>query len=274
MLRISFLMMAAWVALNSLVKADLSAPTNSLGSSGAYGNVLLWTELDEADYGDDLCLPVRVAFNSTLQSDSPYVGRSFWCPLAEAKAYPHSERLMRVELICGQTIFLRKDLRHSSQYSSMDGTTTGVLDGNKFVLTEPNGWVSRYKEGRIWQLQTDTERILTWYYRNGVAVEIKEERTGNSAFKVEFGTNGRPNRFNVNGRQHGFDLGKKPRIETIEGKKVVGAMDEALGVWEYPDGKKDTYEFAVSKDLNPTLKYTDKNGLVSNYQWTQKQGGL
>lgn len=268
------MVMTVWIALNSLAKADLSAPTNSLGSSGAYGNLLLWTELDEADYGDDLRLPVRVAFNSTLQNESQYLGRNFWVPLAEAKAYPYSERLMRVELICGQTIFLRKDLKNPNQYSSMDGKTIGLLDGNRFVLTEPNGWISSYKDGRIWQLQADTGRILTWYYRNNITTEIKDERNGRSAFQVEYGTNGKPNGFSVNGKRHGFEMGKKPRVEYIENKRVVGAMDDALSIWEYPDGKKDLYEFAVTKDLNPTLKCTDKDGLVNNYQWDAKTGWI
>jgi hypothetical protein len=260
--------------LSVWAKADLTAPSNSLGNASVYGYLLLWVELDEADYGNELKLPVRLAFNSGLQSDSSYLGRSFWCPLLEAKAYPYSERLMRVQLICGQTIYLRKSLKNPNQYATLDGKTTGELDGNKFIITESDGWVTRYKDGKIWQVQTDSGRVLTWYYRNNIATEIKEERTGNSAVKVEYGTNGKPAGFSVNGKLHNFALGQKPRVEMLDGKRVVGAMDEALNVWVYPDGKKDTYEFAVTKEVEPTLTMTNKEGVVKNYQWDAKTGWI
>jgi YD repeat-containing protein len=266
--------MALWLVFVCLAKADLSAPSNSLGNASVYGYLLLWVELDEADYGDELKLPVRLAFNSGRQSDSMYLGRNFWVPLAEAKAYPYSEQVMRVELICGQAIYLRKTLKNPNIFVTPDGKTIGVLDGDRFILTEPDSWVTTYKEGKIWQVKTDKGRILTWYYRNNITTEIKDERSGRSAFKVEYGTNGRPNGFSVNGKLHGFEMGKKPRVEYIENKKVVGAMDEALNIWSYPSGKKDTYEFAVTKDLDPTLKQTNKDGVVKNYQWDAKTGRI
>jgi hypothetical protein len=217
-------------------------------------------------------LPVRITFNSGLQSDSPYLGRSFWLPLAEAKAYPITEKVMRVQLICGKTIYLRKDLKDPNSYYTMDKKTTGTVDGNKFILKQSDGWEIRYKEGKIWQVQTDKGRVLTWYYRNNITTEIKDERNGRSSFQVEYGINGKPKGFLVNGKSHSFDLGKKPRVEYIENKKVVGAMDDSLSVWEYPDNKKDTYEFAVTKELEPTLTRTDKDGTSRIYQWDARSG--
>jgi YD repeat-containing protein len=267
---VSTLMM--WLAVAVMVKADLSTPLTSLGNANAHGELQLWINLDEADYGDGLLLPVRITFISGQQSDSPYLGRSFWLPLAEAKAYPITEKTMRVQLICGKTIYLRKDLKNPNSYYTMDQKTTGTVDGDRFILKQSDGWEIRYKNGKIWQVQTDKGRVLTWYYRNNIANEIKDERNSRSSFQVEYGTNGKPSGFSVNGKTHTFDLGKKPRVEYIENKKVVGGMDEALSVWAYPDGKKDTYEFAVTQELQPTLKRTDTDGKTDSYQWDAKTG--
>ncbi|MDR0532546.1 MAG: hypothetical protein LBH01_01170 [Verrucomicrobiales bacterium] len=271
-MRVAVLIAAGLLAFAGLAKADLSTPLTSLGNANAHGELQLWINLDEADYGDGLLLPVRISFISGQQSDSPYLGRSFWLPLAEAKAYPITEKTMRVQLICGKTIYLRKDLKDPNSYYTMDKKTTGAVDGNKFILKQSDGWETRYKEGKIWQVQTDKGRVLTWYYRNNITTEIKDERNGRSSFQVEYGINGKPKGFLVNGKSHNFDLGKKPRVEYIDNKKVVGAMDEALSVWAYPDGKKDTYEFAVTQELQPTLKRTDKDGSSKAYQWDAKTG--
>ncbi|MDR0532537.1 MAG: hypothetical protein LBH01_01125 [Verrucomicrobiales bacterium] len=252
----------------------MSTPLTSLGSANAYGQVQLWINEDEADYGDGLLLPIRITFESGNEYQSKVLGRGFWFPLMEARAYPYSERLMQVELLCGKTIFLIKDSKSSGQYYSANKKMTGVLDGNKFTLKQEDGWELRYKDGKIWQAQTDKGRVLTWYYRNNLAVEIKDERSGNSAVKIEVGTRGIPVGVSVNGKTHSFQLGKRPRIEYIESKKVIGAMDDTLSVWSYPDGRKDTYEFAVTQDLQPTLKRTDRDGTSKTYQWDAKTGSI
>jgi hypothetical protein len=255
---------------------DLSAPSNQLGASDLYGNVKVWRELGDVDFGKGVELPLRAEFSSGDQGSSPYLGKGWTLPLLESKAFLKRESMMQVMLLCGKTLYLRRDATTPNKFQTLDKEWTGVMDGDQITISRADGWELQYVQGKLRQLKTDKGRRLTWVYNGGLATEIREDGNGGTAspLQVVMGDSGIPRGIIVNGKEHRFELEKRPIVKNESGMNVVEQLQPSLASWTWPDGKSESYEFAVTPEVVPTLKVTDAEKVATTYTWDPKSGHI
>jgi len=71
----------------------------------------------------------------------------------------------------------------------------------------------------------------------------------------------------MNGKKYLFGYDGKPRIENVGGQNLVGGVEPSLHQISYPDGKEETYDFAVTEKMLPNLKITDAQGKERMIVW-------
>lgn len=252
---------------------DLSAPSNNLGSASSRGYVDIWRELDEIDFGKELKVPVRVGFSSERQSSSPFFGKGWWCPVLEPKAYLKREKMLCATLLCGRVLYLRKDVSDDNTFHTLDNRWKGVITDRNIVVSREDGWRLTYEKGRLKELKTDAGRILNWTYA-GDALSSIQESGGFITLKVDYDIQGTCKGLTVNDRYHGFRMDRRPNVQTVAGQKVVSGFDNVLSVWNFPDGKKETYRFEVTAELQPNLTLTDAQDVEVQYVWDSASGRI
>jgi YD repeat-containing protein len=78
----------------------------------------------------------------------------------------------------------------------------------------------------------------------------------------------------VNGKEHRFELEKRPIVKNESGMNVVEQLQPSLASWTWPDGKWESYEFAVTPEVVPTLKVTNAEKVATTYTWDPKNGHI
>jgi RHS Repeat. len=255
---------------------NLEAPSNSLGSADLYGNLRIWREIDEVDFGKDVSIPLRVEFSAANTGDSPYCGRGWWVPLLEANAYLKRENMMHARLLCGKSMWLRRDRRDPTKYRTLDQEWTGVISGDEIVIAREDGWELRYKQGLIRQLRTDTGRVLVWSRSGNLVTEIRETGSGTAPFRLVTTSGGVPTGFEINGKRHSFELDKRPVVQHVNGQNLIGGLEPSLSAWTWPDGSKELYKFEVDQQpqIMPVMTLTDREGATERYVWNPQTNAV
>lgn len=271
----SFLAILSLLSVGYSNPVNLEAPANSIGAADPYGNLRIWREIEEVDFGKDLTLPLRIEFSSANQGDSPYAGRGWWIPLIEAKAFLLRETMMQANLLCGKSLFLRRDKNDFKRFYTLDKEWTGVVSGEDIIISRADGWELRYHRGLVRQLKTDTGRTLTWARNGNLVTEIREEAVSGAPLRLLTTSGGVPNGFEVNGKKHSFDLDKKPRVRNINGQDLISGFDSSLSSWVWPDEKREAYAFEVEEpEMVPNLKLTDRDAVTTTYTWNPKTNAV
>lgn len=272
------IMALLWLGVSSAFSnpVDLSAPMNSLGASNAYGYLQVYYDVEDIDWGDGLKIPLRYKFSSELRQPSPYLGQGFWMPMLESTCYLKRESMMRATLPCGKTMFLRRDRNQPNQFKTLNGEWTGIMQENQVAISREDGWQLKYTDGRLSELRTDNGRILKWIYRNNLLAEIREAGTsGKAPLQVMSTPSGGIKGFIINGEEHLIQWDKKPRIEEIQGNRLIADLEESMSLWTYPDGKKEQFiHEVVQETLTPYFKRTDPYGKESVYTWNPATGHI
>jgi YD repeat-containing protein len=179
-------------------------------------------------------------------------------------------------LLCGKTLYLRRDATTPNKFQTLDKEWTGVMDGDQITISRADGWELQYVQGKLRQLKTDKGRRLTWVYNGGLATEIREDGNGGTAspLQVVMGDSGIPRGIIVNGKEHRFELEKRPIVKNESGMNVVEQLQPSLASWTWPDGKWESYEFAVTPEVVPTLKVTNAEKVATTYTWDPKNGHI
>jgi len=266
---------------------DLSAPATTIGASDSKGYLRIWREIGEIDYGEGMKLPVRIEFSSARQSSSPLLGKGWWCPMLESSAYLIRESMLKATLMCGKTMYLRRDNKNSNTFHTLDKEWKAVQEGNSITISREDGWKIVYDGGKVQSLTTDKGRTLLWKYDEGQAVEVYEPGGINNPFQVKSVIGSLKGQVDINGEAHELVFDRRPRVQPMGNKNIVGGFDLALFGWQWPDGTEESYEFAVTeKNLDPNLKVTGKEEkdpvtyvwdaesghIVSDGEWTYKIG--
>lgn len=269
----------AWICLTGLQAqlaysnpVSLEAPSNSLGSADLYGNLRIWREIDEVDFGKDLSIPLRIDFSAANAGNSPYCGKGWWVPLLEANAFLKRENMMQARLLCGKSMWLRRDKRNANTFRTLDQEWTGVINGDEIIISREDGWELRYKQGLIRQLRTDSGRVLVWSRSGNLVTEIRETSSGIAPFRLLTTSGGIPTGFEINGKKHSFELDKRPVVKHVNGQNLIGGLEPSLSAWTWPDGTKETYKFEVDQqpEILPVLTITDREGGGNRYVWSPK----
>jgi YD repeat-containing protein len=250
---------------------DLSSPGDSIGAADLFGYLRIWREIDQVDFGGGLKLPLRIQFSSGRAGSSPYLGAGWQVPLLESQESLVRPNLLKVTLICGRTMYLRRSIADQSHFKSLDGQWSGIVSGDDFVLSRNDGWALNFKAGKLVSMKTDTNRVIDWVLDrpdSSIVSELREEGSTEVPFHVLYGLDNNPNGFSVNGKTYKFNLDKRPEVAVVNGLRLINGFDPSLSTWTFPSGKRETYEFAVNqKSLIPNLQMTDQDGKISEFSW-------
>lgn len=183
---------------------------------------------------------------------------------------------MEVMLPCGKTMYLRRDAGSPSQFHTLDKEWTGTMDGDRISISRADGWKLDYVHGKLSQLRTDNGRRLTWVYTNGLATQIREDGSANisSPLTVEIGDGGQPRGIVINGKEHFIQLDKRPIVKNEGKMNVVEQLQPSLSEWKFPDGSSESYAFAVTPEVVPSLKVTDSQKVGTTYTWDPYNGHI
>jgi hypothetical protein len=145
---------------------------------------------------------------------------------------------------------------------------TGEIQGSDITVYSKcgSGWKMVFRQGRLdslvkgvheLRIQRDTENRPTGITENGVTrlALTRDEKTGLISS------------LEMNGKKYLFDYEGKPRIETVGGQNLVGGVEPSLNKIIYQDGKKETYDFAVTDQMIPDLKIIDTEGKERTIVW-------
>ena len=246
---------------------DLSIPTVEVGAANSFGYLEIWRQIN--DVGLQLgssYLPLRYKFSSE-PTIGGMLGPGFYVPMFEAKNVLIREQMMRAFLPCGKGLYLRRDLTDQNKFQTVDGVWTGYLMGDgDFTVWRDDGWKLLYHQSRLTSLTTDDNHTFTWSYGgNGMPAGVSED--GQSVVTVEPNVAGQVAAFVFNGKRYEVEYAQRPITEVLLGQVAVKELDQALSSFKYPDGKMDTFKFALTPDRIPTLTSTDKDGKQTLYAW-------
>jgi len=270
---VSFIGGSAWSR-----PVDFSAPSGEVGAANSMGYLEIWREIEDAgiDFGQGSYLPLRYKFSSD-DSTGGILGPGFYMPMLEAKNDMPMleaknvlirESTMRAYLPCGKGLYLWKDIVDPNKFQTPDKEWTGYLkDGGDFIVWRDDGWTILYRKGRLTSITTDERHVFTWDYDDNTHMATKISKDGQSLVTVEPNQQGLVDAIVINGKRYEMDYAERPLTEMLLGQPVVKQLAIALSSFKYPDGKTDTFKFAVTPQLVPTLTFTDPDQKQTVYTW-------
>ncbi len=243
---------------------DWTLPHAHFDGVDEQGHVSYWETLGQADLGDNLTIPIHIGFNSSRQASSPTLGKGWILPLLESHIEPVDENTMHVIMPDGWTFhFLRND---NTETWRGNAGWIGQTDGTRFTITAPCGWRLKYDLGKIQEIDTPTNRTITIKYNGPAATEADID---NKPFlQVDPNpTTGIPQSLTINDQKILLTQAPRPRINTIRGQTLLTGFDPSLSQLQYPNGQKETFDFAVPQNLSPTLIIAQPNCSPRTITW-------
>jgi len=246
---------------------DWKVPQNHFDGINEWGKLSYWHEVGNIELDHDLRIPLILNFNPT-NGTSPYFGKGWMFPLLEAKIVQIDEQnflLVQPDGISRK--FWRKtptsDLLHGQ------GEWEGTIRGNSITLWASCGWKLSFVDGKISSFVTPKNREFNMIYSKGIVSELREN--GRTILKVE----NDPQTGMVNGLAYGKEhidikLSDKPRVDIIQGVKVVGGIEKSLGTLMMTNGKSETYAYGVDADILPTFQVS--NDEQRSFTWLPTSG--
>ncbi len=249
---------------------DLSAPTGGVGATDLYGDLEVWREVEGVGLklGRESYLPLRYKFTSA-DSVRGILGPGFYLPLFESKNVLIREQMMRAYLPCGKGLYMRRDNADSTKFKTLDGEWTGLLNGENgedFTIWRSDGWKLRYHKGHLASLITDDNHTFTWSSDSGgMPTGVAED--GKSVITIEPNVAGQVAAFIFNGNRYEVAYAERPLTQILLGQIAIKELAPALATFKYPNGKSETFKFALTPARVPTLTFTDKNNQQTLYTW-------
>lgn len=227
-------------------------PLNHFDGVNEQGVVAYWQQLGTIDLGNNFKLPLIIGFHSDQAWSSLYLGRGWIFPLFESNIVQLDENTFRQIQPDGYNVYFGRDGKDRNLLHGQKGWA-GQIKGDVITLYATCGWKLVYKQGKLISICTPDGNELKLVYNEGRVVELQDQmkailQVGLDPIKgvVNSLTYGR-NKINI-------ELGAKPRIESLGGRNVVGAMEGSLVKLSMSDGKIYNYDFSVNSQLQPILK--------------------
>jgi len=246
---------------------DLSAPSGELGAANSKGYLEIWREIDDVglQLGKGSYLPLRYKF-STDPTVGGLLGPGFYIPMFEAKNVLIRESTMRAYLPCGKGLYMWRDNVDPNKFKSVDQQWTGYLTGDDYVVWRDDGWKVQYHKSRLSSITSDDGHVFTWTYdRSGFPQEVSEN--GQSLITLEPNAAGQIAALVFNGKRYELHYAERPITEMLLGQVGIKELDQALSSFKYPDGKSETFHFALTPDRVPMVTFTDPAQKQIVYTW-------
>jgi YD repeat-containing protein len=260
---VSFIGGSAWSR-----PVDLSAPSGEVGAANSKGYLEIWRDIEDAgiDFGKGSYLALRYKF-STDPATGGILGPGFYMPMLEARNVLIRESTMRAYLPCGKGLYFWRDTVDPTKFQSVDKEWTGALKGDDFTIWRDDGWTTVYHQGRLSSITTDERHVFTWDYDGNTHMATGISEDGKSLVTVEPNQQGLVDAIVFDGKRYQFGYSERPLLEMLQGQPVIKQLAIALSSFKYPDGKTETFKFALTPDRIPTMTFTDPDKKQTLYTW-------
>jgi hypothetical protein len=244
---------------------DWTLPTNHFDGVEEHGYVSYWEKIGEADLGDGLVIPVNINFNSHREASSPYLGKGWTVALLESHVEPLDENNMKVIMPDGWNFYFQRDGNAETWHGNAGWV--GQTNDTVFTITAPCGWRIKFDGGKIQEIDSNKNRVLTYKYNGPVAAEVDVD--GKAFLRVESSpATSRPEDILVGSQRIGISLAQRPQVMTKLTENLVTGFDPSLSQLQWPDGGKEIFAFGtVDKTLDPTLAIVHRDQTQRNFTW-------
>ena len=245
---------------------DLRMPDNHFEGVSEDGYVSRWKQLANLDLGD-LRLPVILGFQTYRTTPSKELGSGWILPLLDASIVQKDEKSFEMVQPDGWRVLFWRD-----------GQNSNILHGSNLALAEirgdtitvnstcGSGWKMVFTQGKITSLSKGNHTLTIQRDGMGRGVAVRDGITPVMTLEQDQVT-GLAKSIQIGDQRYQLGYDGKPRIESIGGQKLVGGVEPSLHEIIYPDGKKETFDFAVTQKMLPNLKITDTEGKERMIVW-------
>ena len=241
-------------------------PSNHFEGVSSQGYVSIWKQLDTLDLGDT-SLPILLGTQTYRSIPSGALGPGWIMPLFESGIVQRDQNTFDMITPDGIMDFFLRDGSNPSILNGSSGWTAEIQGSDIIVHSKcGSGWKMVFRQGRLDALSKGSHELriqrdpLNWpigVTENGASklMMTRDEKTGLVST------------LEMNGKKYLFGYDGKPRIENVGGQNLVGGVEPSLHQITLPDGKKETYDFAVTEKMLPELKITDTEGKERIITW-------
>jgi hypothetical protein len=245
---------------------DWSLPQNHFEGVNSTGFVDLWEQIGTLDLGE-IKVPVNIGFQTYLPYVSKELGAGWILPLLDANIVQRDEGTFDMVQPDGWIALFRRD-----------GSNPNILHGSGGMLAEisgstitvnstcGSGWKMVFTQGKITSLSKGSHTLSIQRDQMGRGIAVRDGITPVMTLEQDQAT-GLAKSILIRDQKYELSYDGKPRVENVGGQNLVGGVEPSLHLISYPDGKKQTFDFAVTEKMLPSLKITDTNGKERMIVW-------
>jgi hypothetical protein len=243
---------------------DWTLPTNHFDGVEEHGYVSYWEKIGEADLGDGLVIPVNINFDSHREASSPYLGKGWMVALLESHVEPLDENNVKVIMPDGWNFYFQRDGNAETWHGNAGWK--GETNNTVFTITAPCGWRIKFDGGKIQEIDSNKNRVLSYKYEGPVATEVDVD--GKPFVRVDNNsTSGAAQDVVIGVQKVDITFAQRPRVMTKLTENLVTGFDPCLSQLAWGDGKKEKFNFDTDKSLNPTLAVDLGKSATLNFTW-------
>ena len=255
------------VSIKSLMGCgDFRMPSNHFEGVSSQGYISIWKQLDTLDLGDTR-VPILLGAQTYRSIPSGALGSGWIMPLFDSGIVQRDENTFDMITPDGTMDYFCRDRETPSILHGSSGWTAEIQGGDITVYSKcGSGWKMVFRQGRLDTLSKGTHALKIQRDQLSRPIGISENGISRLALTRDEKT-GLVSALEMNGKKYLFGYDGKPRIENVGGQNLVGGVEPSLHQITLPDGKKETYDFAVTDKMLPNLKITDTDGKERMIVW-------
>lgn len=242
---------------------ELELPSNHFDGVNELGELSFWEKVGEIKLEDDLRLPININFRSGRETTSRYLGKGWLLA-------PLDSNIVQLE----ENRFMMLQPNGSWIYFTRRNPTDTILHGQGSWKAEIKAdtitaWANCrdklvFSKGKLTTIFVKN-RTLDLIYSGDQVSEIREG--GNTLLRVDIDSiTGNVVGLSVGKNKISFELGEKPKVEVIAGKRVVAGIEKSLTKLKLGLGFEQVIDYALDDTLEPTIKITG-DGQTRTMKW-------
>ena len=254
---------------NGRACGDLRIPSTHFEGVNEEGFVSRWSQLGALDLGD-IQVPVITGFQTYKTYISPELGSGWILPLLDANIVQRDEGTFDMVQPDGWRVHFWRDANNPNV---LHGSNLGLaeIQGDTITVNSTcgSGWKMVFTQGKLTSLSKGKHTLSIERDALGRGVAIRDGITPVMRLEQDQAT-GLAKSIQIGDHKYQLGYDGKPRIENVGGQNLVGGVEQSLHEITYPQemgGKKETFDFAVTEKMLPSLKITDAEGKERMIVW-------
>ena len=142
----------------------------------------------------------------------------------------------------------------------------GETSNTIFTITAPCGWRIRFDSGKIQEIDSNDNRVLTYKYSGAAATEIDVD--GKAFLQVESDDAGDNKYLLIGGERVDIALAPRPRIQSRGNQRLITGLDASVSQLKWQDGTSEYFKYGVDDKLNNTLIVISPDKTTQQFVWS------